>query len=81
MVGGAWRNISVKGRSLRLEDLLTSWLCQMFVGEVSMYVMKNTREALLAQERTIVTGDCCYLNPLMRRVVRFIGENRPQRSV
>ncbi|CAF91573.1 unnamed protein product [Tetraodon nigroviridis] len=45
-----------------------------FVGEVSMYVMKSTREALLAQEKTIVTGDCCYLNPLMRRIVRFIGE-------
>ncbi|KAJ3605027.1 hypothetical protein NHX12_027078 [Muraenolepis orangiensis] len=30
-------------------------------------------EALLVQERTIVTGDCCYLNPLVRRVIRFIG--------
>ncbi|KAJ4926205.1 hypothetical protein JOQ06_008388, partial [Pogonophryne albipinna] len=43
-----------------------------FVGEVSMYVMKSTREALLAQEKTIVTGDCCYLNPLVRRIVRFV---------
>lgn len=41
-----------------------------------MYVMRSTREALLAQEKTIVTGDCCYLNPLMRRVVRFIGEQQ-----
>ena len=40
-----------------------------------MYVMKSTREALLAQEKTIVTGDCCYLNPLVRRIVRFIGES------
>lgn len=40
-----------------------------------MYVMKSTREALLAQEKTIVTGDCCYLNPLIRRIIRFIGEN------
>lgn len=39
-----------------------------------MYVMKSTREALLAQEKTIVTGDCCYLNPLIRRIIRFIGE-------
>uniref|UniRef100_A0A8C7YFZ6 Phospholipid phosphatase-related protein type 1 n=1 Tax=Oryzias sinensis TaxID=183150 RepID=A0A8C7YFZ6_9TELE len=46
-----------------------------FVGEISMYVMKSTREALLAQEKTIVTGDCCYLNPLIRRIIRFIGEN------
>ncbi|KAG7264257.1 hypothetical protein CRUP_005768 [Coryphaenoides rupestris] len=43
------------------------------VGEVSMYVMRSTREALLVQERTIVTGDCCYLNPLVRRIIRFIG--------
>ena len=52
------------------------WVCmrvQIFIGEVSMYVMKSTREALLAQEKTIVTGDCCYLNPLIRRVIRFIG--------
>lgn len=49
---------------------------QIFIGEVSMYVMKSTREALLAQEKTIVTGDCCYLNPLMRRIVRFIGEQQ-----
>jgi len=39
-----------------------------------MYVMKSTREALLAQEKTIVTGDCCYLNPLIRRIIRFIGK-------
>uniref|UniRef100_A0A3Q2V9S1 Phospholipid phosphatase-related protein type 1 n=2 Tax=Haplochromis burtoni TaxID=8153 RepID=A0A3Q2V9S1_HAPBU len=44
-----------------------------FIGEVSMYMMKSTREALLAQEKTIVTGDCCYLNPLIRRIIRFIG--------
>lgn len=47
---------------------------QIFVGEVSMYVMRSTREALLLQEKTIMTGDCCYLNPLVRRVIRFIGE-------
>lgn len=45
-----------------------------------MYVMKSTREALLVQEKTIVTGDCCYLNPLMRRVVRFIGRSPEQRE-
>ncbi|XP_016110942.1 phospholipid phosphatase-related protein type 1-like [Sinocyclocheilus grahami] len=44
-----------------------------FVGEISMYIMKSTREALIAQEKTIVTGECCYLNPLIRRIIRFIG--------
>lgn len=51
-------------------------LClQIFVGEISMYIMKSSREALLAQEKTIVTGECCYLNPLIRRIIRFIGES------
>jgi len=54
---------------------------QIMVGEVSMYVMRSTREALLVQERTIVTGDCCYLNPLVRRIIRFIGiEGHAQRA-
>ncbi|TRY72772.1 hypothetical protein DNTS_006266 [Danionella cerebrum] len=44
-----------------------------FVGEICMYVMKSSREALLAQEKTVVTGECCYLNPLIRRIIRFIG--------
>ncbi|XP_060765233.1 phospholipid phosphatase-related protein type 1 isoform X1 [Neoarius graeffei] len=44
-----------------------------FIGEISMYMMKSTREALIAQEKMIVTGECCYLNPLIRRIIRFIG--------
>ncbi|XP_035235272.1 phospholipid phosphatase-related protein type 1-like [Anguilla anguilla] len=44
-----------------------------FIGEISMYIMKSTRRALIAQEKTIVTGECCYLNPLIRRIIRFIG--------
>ncbi|KAK1800587.1 hypothetical protein P4O66_005792 [Electrophorus voltai] len=44
-----------------------------FIGEISMYIMKSTREALIAQEKTILTGECCYLNPLIRRIIRFIG--------
>ncbi|XP_069779600.1 phospholipid phosphatase-related protein type 1 isoform X5 [Narcine bancroftii] len=44
-----------------------------FIGEISMYFIKSTREALLRQEKTIVTGECCYLSPLFRRIIRFIG--------
>lgn len=44
-----------------------------FTGEISMYFIKSTRESLIAQEKTIVTGECCYLNPLIRRIIRFIG--------
>ena len=39
-----------------------------------MFIMKSTREALLVQEKTLITGECCYLNPLIRRIIRFIGE-------
>lgn len=48
---------------------------QIFIGEISMYMMKSTREALIAQEKMIVTGECCYLNPLIRRIIRFIGKS------
>ncbi|XP_029775914.1 phospholipid phosphatase-related protein type 1 isoform X2 [Suricata suricatta] len=43
-----------------------------FIGEISMYFIKSTRESLIAQEKTILTGECCYLNPLLRRIIRFI---------
>ncbi|XP_063151024.1 phospholipid phosphatase-related protein type 1 isoform X2 [Candoia aspera] len=44
-----------------------------FIGEISMYFIKSTRESLIIQEKTILTGECCYLNPLLRRIIRFIG--------
>ncbi|XP_020922428.1 phospholipid phosphatase-related protein type 1 isoform X3 [Sus scrofa] len=46
---------------------------RIFIGEISMYFIKSTRESLIAQEKTILTGECCYLNPLLRRIIRFIG--------
>ncbi|KAF7668104.1 hypothetical protein LDENG_00032510 [Lucifuga dentata] len=39
------------------------------IGEVTSFFVKT--EA--AQEKTIVTADCCYFNPLLRRIVRFLG--------
>uniref|UniRef100_A0A8C4NF15 Phospholipid phosphatase related 2b n=1 Tax=Eptatretus burgeri TaxID=7764 RepID=A0A8C4NF15_EPTBU len=54
----------------------------MFVGEVSSHVFSNWgdrgkrkggRISRGTRERTIVTGDCCYINPLVRRLVRFLG--------
>ncbi|XP_061839747.1 phospholipid phosphatase-related protein type 5 isoform X3 [Nerophis lumbriciformis] len=39
------------------------------IGEVTGFFVKS--EA--AQEKTIVTADCCYFNPLLRRIVRFLG--------
>ncbi len=25
------------------------------------------------QEKTIITADCCFFNPLLRRIIRFLG--------
>ncbi|XP_075681760.1 phospholipid phosphatase-related protein type 1 [Rhinoderma darwinii] len=44
-----------------------------FIGEVATYFIKSTRENLIIQEKMILTGECCYLNPLIRRIIRFIG--------
>uniref|UniRef100_A0A803JQB6 Phospholipid phosphatase-related protein type 1 n=1 Tax=Xenopus tropicalis TaxID=8364 RepID=A0A803JQB6_XENTR len=44
-----------------------------FIGEVTTYFIKSTRENLIVQEKMILTGECCYLNPLFRRIIRFIG--------
>lgn len=58
---------------LNLLFLSLSW--QIFIGEISMYFIKSTRETLIIQEKTILTGECCYLNPLLRRIIRFIGKH------
>ncbi|XP_023647578.2 phospholipid phosphatase-related protein type 5 isoform X2 [Paramormyrops kingsleyae] len=39
------------------------------LGELTYFLRKP--EA--AQEKTIVTVDCCFFNPLLRRIVRFLG--------
>nr|XP_057947578.1 phospholipid phosphatase-related protein type 5-like isoform X1 [Doryrhamphus excisus] len=39
------------------------------IGEVTGFFVKSEG----AQEKTIVTADCCYFNPLLRRIVRFLG--------
>ncbi|XP_013864288.1 phospholipid phosphatase-related protein type 2a isoform X1 [Austrofundulus limnaeus] len=38
-------------------------------GELCAFFIK----AEGTQEKTIVTADCCYFNPLLRRIVRFLG--------
>lgn len=49
-----------------------SALCplQILLGELTSFFTKP--EAM--QEKTIVTADCCYFNPLLRRIVRFLGK-------
>ncbi|XP_051789163.1 phospholipid phosphatase-related protein type 5-like isoform X2 [Erpetoichthys calabaricus] len=43
------------------------------VTESVMFFLQITSNDFENHEKTIVTGDCCYLNPLVRRTVRFLG--------
>lgn len=52
--------------------LFDSFVCfppQILAGEVMAFFMRSEG----AQEKTIVTADCCYFNPLLRRIIRFLG--------
>ncbi|XP_043940543.1 phospholipid phosphatase-related protein type 2 isoform X2 [Protopterus annectens] len=39
------------------------------IGELSSFFFHSGSN----QEKTIITGECCYFNPLLRRIVRFLG--------
>ncbi|XP_028830397.1 phospholipid phosphatase-related protein type 2 isoform X2 [Denticeps clupeoides] len=39
------------------------------MGELIWFFTKSPA----TQEKTIVSADCCYFNPLLRRIVRFLG--------
>ncbi|XP_036377548.1 phospholipid phosphatase-related protein type 5 isoform X1 [Megalops cyprinoides] len=41
--------------------------------ESVLFLLQYTSKDLDSREKTIVTGDCCYLNPLVRRTFRFLG--------
>ncbi|XP_076844620.1 phospholipid phosphatase-related protein type 5 isoform X1 [Brachyhypopomus gauderio] len=41
--------------------------------EAVVFLMLYTSKEPDSQRRTIVTGDCCYLNPVVRRIFRFLG--------
>ncbi|XP_051898013.1 phospholipid phosphatase-related protein type 5-like isoform X1 [Pristis pectinata] len=40
------------------------------LGELAAFAFQSE---FVRRERTIVTADCCTLNPLVRRVIRFLG--------
>lgn len=49
-----------------------SFVCaQILIGELCAFFTK----AEGTQEKTIVTADCCYFNPLLRRIIRFLGKH------
>lgn len=69
------RTFSIASTSNPAADTLdftcdVSSLLQILIGEVTSFFVKTER----AQEKTIVTADCCYFNPLLRRIVRFLGQ-------
>ncbi|KAM4805798.1 phospholipid phosphatase-related protein type 5 [Urocitellus parryii] len=43
------------------------------VGETAVFCLQLATRDFENQEKTILTGDCCYINPLVRRTVRFLG--------
>lgn len=48
-------------------------LFQITVTEAVLFLMQYTSKDLDSRKKTIATGDCCYLNPLVRRTCRFLG--------
>ncbi|XP_039907118.1 phospholipid phosphatase-related protein type 5 isoform X5 [Simochromis diagramma] len=43
------------------------------VTETVLFLVQYTSKEFDRLEKTVATGDCCYLNPLVRRTFRFLG--------
>ncbi|XP_071271130.1 phospholipid phosphatase-related protein type 5 isoform X1 [Salvelinus alpinus] len=43
------------------------------ISETVLFLIQYSSKELDSQEKTMLTGDCCYLNPLVRRTFRFLG--------
>lgn len=52
------------------------FLVQILVGELAAFFLKPESP----QEKTIVTADCCYFSPMLRRIVRFLGKKKQQQQ-
>ncbi|XP_010010958.1 PREDICTED: lipid phosphate phosphatase-related protein type 5-like, partial [Nestor notabilis] len=50
-----------------------SRLAEIIVGETAVFCLQLATKDFENQEKTILTGDCCYINPLVRRTIRFLG--------
>ncbi|KAF3687544.1 Phospholipid phosphatase-related protein type 2 [Channa argus] len=71
MQGGSRKNTTFR-RKRGYEEVVTVYrrgVSRILIGEVTSFFVKTEG----AQEKTIVTADCCYFNPLLRRIVRFLG--------
>ncbi|KAG8132654.1 hypothetical protein E2320_010494 [Naja naja] len=72
----------MQGRKQLWWGFLPINICQRFkvdffevviVGETAVFCLQMATRDFENQEKTILTGDCCYINPLVRRTVRFLG--------
>ncbi|KAK9528188.1 hypothetical protein VZT92_014676 [Zoarces viviparus] len=48
-------------------------LAEITVTETVLFLVQYTSKEFDRSEKTVATGDCCYLNPLVRRTFRFLG--------
>ncbi|KAG7231575.1 hypothetical protein INR49_011549 [Caranx melampygus] len=48
---------------------------QITITETVLFLVQYTSKEFDRSEKTVATGDCCYLNPLVRRTFRFLGES------
>lgn len=49
---------------------------QITVTETVLFLVQYTSKEFDRSEKTVATGDCCYLNPLVRRTFRFLGKSQ-----
>ncbi|XP_070597807.1 phospholipid phosphatase-related protein type 2 isoform X14 [Erythrolamprus reginae] len=66
--------IAMAGGKQELKRSITIIPCFVFVeilvGELAVFFFQPTRH----KEKTIISGECCYFNPLLRRMIRFLGQ-------
>ncbi|XP_025048994.1 phospholipid phosphatase-related protein type 5 [Alligator sinensis] len=56
-----------------LQILVYSMFLKIIIGETAVFCLQLATKDFENQEKTILTGDCCYINPLVRRTFRFLG--------
>nr|XP_033506825.1 phospholipid phosphatase-related protein type 5-like [Epinephelus lanceolatus] len=56
----------------RKENLNMSWL-KISGVELVIFLLHYNSNNLYNQEKVVVMGDCCYVNPMVRRTFRFLG--------
>lgn len=49
--------------------------------EVVIFLFYYNSNNFYEQEKVVVMGDCCYVNPMVRRTVRFLGNVRPAQNI